>query len=210
MMLISCHRRCTVQTERQTFLKHSNNQHKNQNKMSKERKQIAVIIGKEKVNSSDIIAMREIVAPLFGKWLYKVESTKLDEEETGPNAARLYSIKDVLVKNAEYLSAEETRNNVATIMLNGDATLTFPVVENPFKTIDPAESIRKDYEIGEGWYMDGIALAKIVKSMNEGTIATYNAKINKLTALCEVVEQAILVDETAQEQRNNLEAIINS
>jgi hypothetical protein len=178
--------------------------------MSRERKQIALLVGKEKVNSNDIIVMREIVAPLFGQWLFKVESTKLDEEEVGPKAARLFSVKDILVKNAEFLSSEETSNGVATIILNGNSDLTFPVVENPFKTIDQTEAIRKDFELGEGWYTDGIGLAKVVKSMNEGTIAAYNAKINKFTALCEVVEQAIAIDEAAQAQRQVLEVAINA
>lgn len=173
-------------------------------------KKLAIIVGKDQINANDIVVMRDIVGPLFGKFVFKVESTKLDEEETGPNAARLFSVKEVLVTNAEFISGKDTRNGVPTVVFNGDPTLTFAVVENPFKEIDKSAAIRKDIEVSEGWYTDGQGLSEIVKAMNEGTIASYNAKINKFTTLIETVETAIAVDEAAQAQRQALEEAINS
>ena len=173
-------------------------------------KKIVVLVGKEQVSANDVAIMREIVSPLFGKFIFKVESTKLDEEETGPNAARLFSVKDILVTNAEFVSAKDARNNTPTVVLNGDPNLAFPVVENPFKTIDKAATIKKDVEISEGYYTDGEGLSELVEAMNRGTIANYNAKINRFTELIETVESAIAVDDAARAQRAALEEALNA
>lgn len=173
-------------------------------------KEVAIIINDKTLSTQEVALMRNTVGPLYGHFLYKVESTKLDDEDKSPEAERLFSVKRVLITHAEFISGKETRTGIATVIFNGDSNLTFALVDEPFQEIDEAKALRKDFEIGEGWYKDGEKLATIVRAMNEGTIAKYNSRINKFTELINVVETAISVDEAAVNSQKMLEEVLSA
>lgn len=168
-----------------------------------------VIVGGKKVTTEDVATMQHIMAPVFGGFIYKVQESKLDPEEKGPNPAKLYAVKSVFVEGVQYLSAEKTGNE-PTVIINNDPELTMVVgTEGVFKKIDAMKMVLADAKLEEGWYADK-AIYTIVKNMNARTVAAYQKSIQRITELCEVVENAMVVEENAYNQIIALEESANA
>lgn len=159
--------------------------------------------------SSVEIAKMQKYGHLMGRRIYSVESEKVDAEEKGENALRIFGVKSVIVKSLNFLTKEDSAQDVPVLIVNDNPDLTFPVEKDPFRTINAIEAERKDFDLTEGYFVDGPAIYAAVRNRNRAALNKVKAQQERLLEFASCIEDAMQAEDNAFQFEKQIEESID-
>ena len=169
-----------------------------------------IMLGAADKNISSVeVAKMQKYGRLVGHRIYSVESEKVDPDEKGDDAIRIYGVKSVIVRSFNFLTKEESAQGVPVIIINSDPDLTFPVEKDPFRSINAVDAERRDFDLTVGYFTDGTSVYAAVRNRNRAALNKVKAQQERLLEFASCIEDAMQAEDNAFNFEKQIEAAID-